>query len=624
MSKTSERGTNKVIRYDDVLTTEETDEILSELAHQHLQEVLSPAGGTTAAMASHLLDANYGAIAGYELDYGDSEADPMNYYHLRQIMAFWQKRQDLVLEGVDRLETSMVKFIEAEHACRRTDEVFRRHAAGQFQFRPAVEAVLHGAQRKIAQVLGDCPSLEDIKVRFGPGATTQVKKKNASPRSKLGQTFACSEEFLEVLPECLEELQGWVFQHQLEGADTASVAVEVHNGKLNFVPKNAKTHRAVMVEPSLNVMFQLGIGDHIAVRLARFGVDIRDQSLNQRLAREGSFTGALATLDLSAASDTISRELVYHLLPVDWFLMLDSFCTRTVEYDGVVRKLAKFSTMGNGFTFALETLIFWGLARAASENKEVVSVYGDDIIVETHRYPLLCEVLQCCGFTVNREKSFASGPFRESCGKDYYRGIDIRPCYIKDRLSGADLFRLHNYYVRAGLPEFAVTVLQYIAEPLRLWGPDGYGDGHLLGDWNPTPHRRSDGWGGYLFDTYLWRGVSSPRSYIGDVIVPSYSIYVGSRESEDEMTCFSVSPPDNQGAARMERIYTAKCASAFISSVTLEKKGGKRAVRPPLLHGERREAPPTQYRYDRRNRLWCSLPGRKGYKRVSVYTFKSA
>ena len=89
--------------------------------------------------------------------------------------------------------------------------------------------------------------------------------------------------------------------------------------------------------------------------------------------------------------------------------------------------------MGNGFTFPLETLIFWALTASACEGDvDSVSVYGDDIICPRERADDVIDTLTMCGFKINLEKSFVEGPFRESCGCDYYKGIDIRPFYKKE------------------------------------------------------------------------------------------------------------------------------------------------------------------------------------------------
>jgi hypothetical protein len=91
--------------------------------------------------------------------------------------------------------------------------------------------------------------------------------------------------------------------------------------------------------------------------------------------------------------------------------------------------------MGNGFTFELETLIFWGLTKALAEltgdEEHRISVYGDDIICGRKTALAVMQFFPLIGFTINRKKSFLDGPFRESCGKHYFNGSDVTPFYVR-------------------------------------------------------------------------------------------------------------------------------------------------------------------------------------------------
>jgi hypothetical protein len=220
---------------------------------------------------------------------------------------------------------------------------------------------------------------------------------------------------------------------------------------------------------------------------------------------------------------------------MDWFFCLKRFRTGTARFEGSSLALEKFSSMGNGYTFPLETLIFYAIAFGVCVELGIpthdVRAYGDDIICPTQAYPLLAEVLTHLGFDVNRKKSFSEGPFRESCGADYFQGIDIRPVYVKDRLLVADLFRLHNHYWRMYDYEATDAIIALIDPSIRIFGPDGYGDGHLLGEWVPEPKPKhiAKGWAGSVFDTFTWKPRRSFRTYIGDRVLPTYSIYT--RES---------------------------------------------------------------------------------------------
>jgi hypothetical protein len=98
-------------------------------------------------------------------------------------------------------------------------------------------------------------------------------------------------------------------------------------------------------------------------------------------------------------------------------------------------KLQKYASMGNGTTFVVQTVVYYALARLACKRAgcslENIAVFGDDIILPSFAAPHLTEMFQYCGLMVNDEKSFISGPVRESCGGDYYRGFNIRPVFYR-------------------------------------------------------------------------------------------------------------------------------------------------------------------------------------------------
>jgi hypothetical protein len=218
--------------------------------------------------------------------------------------------------------------------------------------------------------------------------------------------------------------------------------------KVAFVPKTTVTHRSIAIEPLMNIYAQLGLGSVMRRKLKRVGIDLDDQTPNQRAAKVGSITDSLATIDLSSASDTVAKELVRLLLPQGWFDVLDLTRSKIGFYEGKWLRYEKFSSMGNGYTFELETLIFWGLMTAVCTELDIdtsVLVYGDDIVVPVAAYSLAEEVLTWCGFTLNKQKSFWQGPFRESCGKDYFNGVEVRPFFQKEVPNEVEtLFRLAN------------------------------------------------------------------------------------------------------------------------------------------------------------------------------------
>jgi hypothetical protein len=576
----------------DQVSPGDPDGRLTTLALRHCQF----AGTHGDALAQLITERKFLAICSFEPEY--ASLTPQEAWHLRQAQAFFNKRSDIDL-GVDREKVAREKFSQSERLCEETNGLFKSVASGQACLPPDVEAVLFRAQRKIARILGPVPCLDSLEPHFGPGATTQVKKRDASSRRKLAQAFACSKDLFPLWKHCVGMMPGWL-SPVVEGVHPlAGVVCEIHAGFLRFVPKNARTDRAIVVEPMLNSMFQLAIGKFMAGRLRRFGIDIQDQSRNQRLALLGSLTGALATLDLSSASDTVAIELVWHLLPVDWAHFLSRFRTSEISDKGHAIVLHKFSSMGNGFTFPLETLIFYALAYASTEeaglSTENVSSYGDDIIAPTGAVPLLTKSLTACGFLLNSEKSFSSGPFRESCGKDYLSGIDVRPFYQKGPLSGTSAFMLHNYYVRRGEPELASTVLEWIEESLQIFGPDGYGDGHLVSDLPLRPHGRERGWSGFIFDTFTWKSRTDFRfrSKSGDRVLPCYSIYAAPTPSMEL-------PPSADWflAGQTSRFLRRHRGSARFATI--------------------RETGAAQ-RLDSKGNLGVTVPGTDGFKRISIY-----
>lgn len=608
--------------WDSRVTTEVTNEIVRQLAQWHVSQI---AHDTIREQLHDLVASDrYADLCRFEVDYrSDRILHASDAAHIRQALAFYQKRQDLDI-GEDRQANAWSTFQNDEALCAETNHIFRLRARGAFFFPRDVEGILADASRKIARCLGEVPSLARLNARFGPGATTEVKKAEASALLKLRSGFSCSEELLEGLHESLEQLPKWVLHNASAWSEEelafdsedglyllsrASLPVKVTYGKLNFVPKSAKTHRSIVVEPSLNSFFQLGIGDWMARRLRKIGIDIRDQTLNQRLAREGSLTGALATLDLSSASDTIARELVFDLLPLDWALLLDRYRTGTITYQGKQMCLEKFSSMGNGFTFPLETLIFWALASACTDRYapgETVSVYGDDIIVSSKAYNQLTRVLNACGFRPNLQKSFSSGPFRESCGKDYYSGTDIRPYYQRDAITGESLFGLYNFYARSKQTDPAAFVLSLIPEPLRLWGPDGYGDGHLITDDSSclTPHKREDGWGGFTFETHVHKGRRKFYAAVpDDVLLPLYFVY---------------SNPPRVGVPDVpESVFTRMWGAQYWYGSHMGRRCTHWRTRTFMNSYDSSEQPLI---YDKRGRVGVVIPGTRGCKRIKVYT----
>jgi hypothetical protein len=141
------------------------------------------------------------------------------------------------------------------------------------------------------------------------------------------------------------------------------------------------------------------------------------------------------------ASDTISSKLIEEVLPRDWYFLLNTFRSKFAAVDKEFIKLEKFSSMGNGFTFELESLIFFVFAQVACDECDVeshVSVFGDDVIIPVSTYDTYCSIVDSVGFTVNKDKSYFCSYYRESCGAHYWGGSCIKPIFLKEELYEED------------------------------------------------------------------------------------------------------------------------------------------------------------------------------------------
>ncbi len=240
--------------------------------------------------------------------------------------------------------------------------------------------------------------------------------------------------------------------------------VPVVGSKLTSVPKDVTKNRVICTEPSLNMFYQLGAKDILERMLRRYyRLDVSKQpGINKILACAGSINGSNATIDLKNASDSWHEDLVRYLLPEEVSSVLDLIRSKyaTVERHGDV-KLAMFSTMGNGFTFPLMTLLFTVLLdeflreRGDQYTPFRDGIFGDDIILPSHYSTEFIHLLEEIGFSVNLDKSFTTGFFRESCGGDYYHGYDTRGIYLKGVNNVEDIYSTFNrllfWGVRNGL-----------------------------------------------------------------------------------------------------------------------------------------------------------------------------
>ncbi len=249
----------------------------------------------------------------------------------------------------------------------------------------------------------------------------------------------------------------------------------VPGSKMSSVPKDRTKNRTTCTEPILNMFYQLGIKTQIeSVLLDRFSINLSNQpDINRDLARRASLDNSLATIDMKDASDSISLALCKQLLPPPLYRLLTYVRSPRAHVGLELVELTMISTMGNGFTFALMTWLFAALVRAIYNLRSVkcipafnYGVFGDDIIILSDHAEELVGTLERAGLTVNVDKSFLTGPFRESCGGDFYLGHDVRGVYIKKLSHETHVYsafnRLHFWALRHGFK--LTSTLAYLRE----------------------------------------------------------------------------------------------------------------------------------------------------------------
>lgn len=332
-----------------------------------------------------------------------------------------------------------------------------------------VEEILFKSRRKISALFDGRPAdsfncllsclNDDGSLTWGPGSTLTIKGRRITNINKLAEyPFRLSTDLFEFFSNYVSSNLGWLKAYipNIEGPCclTREHFSFCDTAKVTYVPKNSKVSRAITIEPTMNVAMTKVVGSALRTLLKGNGCDLSDQERNRRLC-EIAVQANLATVDLSAASDSVTVALIYNLFPLHIADFLMKF--RCPYYtDGTsVKNLMKYAGMGNAITFPLETLVFLVLTQTVSEHLGIdemsVSVYGDDIICDSSIVEKLIQVFSYCGFTINEKKSHfaANDLFRESCGIQTFNGFDITPIYIKNiGQTAEDCLRNHNRIFR--------------------------------------------------------------------------------------------------------------------------------------------------------------------------------
>lgn len=477
-------------------------------------------------------------------DYDNAHSFGQDY-----LVSSWASKAQLAMPGANPRENAIASFITDEQANSITNrrlKVWSRHGEP-----PCVSMEIHAIRRKIASILGPLSKLRVLEqCRFGNGATASLARRHARIDKKITTVpLSVSPRALNLSRAVVESDLHWLRCILEDSVTTVEgpcsllpCCFEVTDyNVLDTVPKNFKTDRTIAKEPTLNGFLQQGVHCYLRDRLKRAGIDLRNQTTNQNLASIAQ-EQELSTIDLESASNSVTTNLVKLLFPEDWFDFLDNLRSQnTLLPDGTLHKSEMFSSMGNAFTFEVETLVFVSIARVCSCEHPLVSVYGDDIVVPRFSAERTISLLESLGFRVNRSKTFVEGRFFESCGKHYFDGFDVTPVYQKSppRQNVEETIRSHNRLMRWGIRSGMSRVidrvvasscsllyrgLEKFAAPLSTAGDDfvirPYGDyvirrGKVFTHgWSPVVSRRRGRQSGFYAYWLRLRGVSLTRAHI--------------------------------------------------------------------------------------------------------------
>lgn len=241
--------------------------------------------------------------------------------------------------------------------------------------------------------------------------------------------------------------------------------------KLIAVPKTLDKPRIIASEPIAHQYCQQALMRWLRDNLpavVRPYIHFHDQTVSQKLALEAS-SGKIdcSTVDLSSASDRLSCWVVERAFRRNRNLLDALHASRTRWLKLKLPKsdstqwlyLKKYAPQGNATTFPVQSLVYFCAALASvlfedgrkptTKNmlryKGQLQVFGDDIILPSRATRSLTLLLTHIGLKVNMGKTHVSGPFRESCGMDAFRGSDVSPCYLRHTTYGNATDRLDSF-----------------------------------------------------------------------------------------------------------------------------------------------------------------------------------
>lgn len=429
-----------------------------------------------------------------------NDADPNALGRLRQLLYLFYKVE---FPSTDKQNQEVLeKFVQTEDGLPEPDEsIFDESQSGPFGYASRVSWILQRARALVHRILGNVDPLggdEGIMPRHGPGAVATGEQSYEKPLFKryyeqLHAVFPYDLFMSYNLSSTADEWQGW---QNLE-------SLRESTAKVVLVPKDSRGPRIISCEPLevqwIQQALMTRLVNHLEAHpLTRGHVNFKRQEINRELALSSS-TGlaqnaalceesgnklgmwSWITLDMKDASDRVSLALVRYLFPSNWTRVLESARSqRTKLPDGRLVNLKKFAPMGSATCFPVEALVFYSICVATQQYVTKSSgfaqkagpnwpyVYGDDLIVSSHLYDCLEEALSAVHLKLNLTKCCRGDFFRESCGMDAFKGVDVTPLKIRRPLghrSRTTLFswcEYHNRLSRRGYENAARWIRQYL------------------------------------------------------------------------------------------------------------------------------------------------------------------
>jgi hypothetical protein len=364
------------------------------------------------------------------------------YYKLK--LSYTSEQEHEVIQAFINAEkdlTEITSFLEEiqRHDCDVNNSFVRRRKTlcpqlefyrdGSGEYLRPIEDIVCGARKALQRVfLAFDPS--DIAPRHGPGVVATGQKHSGKFRwvnvsKRITSVYPFDEYFCSSSGHVCDIYR-----------DFNRVGSKDLPAKVILVPKDSRGPRLISCEPVDFQWVQQGLSKaivrHVESHILTKGhVNFTDQNVNRNLALKGSITGDYVTLDLKEASDRVHTDLVRLLFPDKLFTYLEACRSlSTVLPTGEEITLKKYAPMGSALCFPILALTIWSILHGAAPNADIrndIYVYGDDVIVPKAYASCAMATLELFGLKINRSKSCCSGFFRESCGMDAFKGVDVTP-----------------------------------------------------------------------------------------------------------------------------------------------------------------------------------------------------